>query len=300
MKADRVNYFGIALLLVVSLAQPVAAQEAAAKKTARHTLWKINGTNSTVYLLGSIHLLKESNYPLPAPIESAFSNSQIAVFEADVSEMEQPEAQMKLMTKARLPEGQTLKDQLSAETYVQFQEQVKKLEMPDMVFAQFKPSLAAIMLAMLELQKLGFDPGHGVDKHFFDRARKDGKQIVPLETVDFQINLVTEFTREEGELLMKATLKDIDNTRKMYGEILKAWQTGDAEALEKLINEAMREAPVIAKRMLTDRNHNWLPKVRELVRGNKTAIVIVGAGHLVGREGVVELLKKEGLKVTQL
>jgi uncharacterized protein YbaP (TraB family) len=86
----------------------------------------------------------------------------------------------------------------------------------------------------------------------------------------------------------------------MYGDILKAWQTGDSEALEKLINEAMREAPAIARRMLTDRNRNWLPKIRELLRGDKTAIVIVGAGHLVGGEGVVELLKREGLKVTQL
>ena len=300
MKIHRVNLFGVVLLLVLALVRPVAAQETAAKNTTRHTLWRIEGTNNTVYLLGSIHLLKETNYPLPAPIESAFSNSQIAVFEADVSEMERPEAQMKLMTKARLAEGETLKDQLSAETYAQFQEQVKRLEIPDMVFTQFKPSLAAIMLAMLELQKLGFDPGHGVDKHFFDRARKEGKQTVALETVDFQINLVTEFSKEEGELLMKTTLKDIDNTRKMYGEILKAWQTGDTEALEKLINEALREAPAIAKRMLTDRNHNWLPKIRELLRDKKTTIVIVGAGHLVGREGVVELLKKEGLKVTQL
>jgi hypothetical protein len=263
-------------------------------------LWKVEGTKNTVYLLGSIHLLKESNYPLPAPIESAFSKAQIAVFEADVSEMLKPEVQLKLMAKASLPAGETLKSQLSAETYAQFQEHVKKLEMPDVMFAQFKPSLAAIMLAMLELQKLGFDPTHGVDKHFFERARKDGKQTVALETVNFQINLVTEFTKEEGELLMKTTLKDIDKTRKMYGDILKAWQTGDAEGLEKLINEALREAPVIAKRMLTDRNRNWLPKIRELLRGDKTAIVIVGAGHLVGREGVVELLKKEGLKLTQL
>jgi hypothetical protein len=286
------------LSLTLSCAFSLAAQQPA-KATARHSLWKIEGAN-TVYLLGSIHLLKESNYPLPAVIESAFTNSQIAVFETDVSELEQPEAQLKLMTKARLPEGETLKDQLSAQTYAQFLEQTRRLEVPDLVFAQFKPSLAAVMLAMLELQKLGFDPTRGVDKYFFDRAQKDGKQTVALETVDFQINLVTDFTKAEGELMMKTTLKDIENTRKMYDEILKAWQTGDSAGLEKLINEALNEAPVIAKRMIADRNHSWLPKIRELVRGKKPAIVIVGAGHLVGREGVVELLKKEGMKITQL
>jgi len=300
MKTHRLSSFGVVLLLLLSLVNPVTAQLAASKSAARNPLWKVQGANNTVYLLGSIHLLKESNYPLAAAIESAFTNSEMAVFEADVAEMEQPAAQLKLMTKARLPEGETLKDQLSAPTYAQFLEHAKRLEIPELVFSQFKPSLAAIMLAMLEIQKLGFDPAYGVDKHFFDRARKAGKQTGALETVDFQINLVTEFTKEEGELLMKTTLKDIDNTRQMYDDILKAWQTGDADALEKLINEALREAPVIAKRMLTDRNRNWLPKIRELLNGKKTAIVIVGAGHLVGREGVVELLKKEGLKVNQL
>lgn len=300
MKTHRLNCFGLVLLLLLLLVQPAAAQVAASKSAARNPLWKIEGTNNTVYLLGSIHLLKESHYPLAAAIELAFTNSQLAVFEADVAEMEQPAVQLKLMTKARLPEGETLKDQLSVATYEQFLEHAKRLEIPELVFSQFKPSLAAIMLAMLELQKLGFDPAYGVDKHFFDRARKAGKQTGALETVDFQINLVTEFTKEEGELLMKTTLKDIDNTRQMYDDILKAWQTGDGDALEKLINEALSEAPIIAKRMLTDRNRNWVPKIKELLNGRKTAIVIVGAGHLVGREGVVELLKKEGLKVTQL
>jgi len=300
MTTLRFDRFGVGLLLLLSLVQPATAQGVAPKSTGRNPLWKVQGTNNTVYLLGSIHLLKESNYPLAAAIESAFTNSQIAVFEADVAEMEQPAVQLKLMTKARLPEGETLKDQLSAQTYAQFLEHAKRLEIPELVFSQFKPSLAAIMLAMIEIQKLGFDPAYGVDKHFFDRARKAGKQTGALETVDFQINLVTDFTKEEGELLMKTTLKDIDNTRQMYDDILKAWQTGDADALEKLINEALSEAPIIAKRMLTDRNRNWVPKIKELLNGKKTAIVIVGAGHLVGREGVVELLKKEGLKVTQL
>jgi len=299
MQTHRVNFIGVLLLLALSLVRPVAGQEAAAKTAARHSLWKIEGTNTTVHLLGSIHLLKESDYPLPTPILSAFTNSQIAIFETDMSKMEEPETQLKLMTKARLPDGDTLKDQLSAETYAQFQGYAKRLELPDIIFAQLKPSLAAIMLAMLELQKLGFDPNHGVDKYLFNLARKAGKETAGLETVDFQINLITDFTKEEGELLMKVTLKDIENTRKMYGDILKAWQTGNVQEMEKLINEAMHDAPAIAKRLLTDRNHNWLLRIRELLRGKKTAIVIVGAGHLVGPEGVVELLKKEGLKITQ-
>jgi hypothetical protein len=300
MKTHQANGFGLLLLLLLSLVQPGAAQVPAAKSEGRNALWQIHGPSNTVYLLGSIHLLKESDYPLAAAIESAFTNSQLAVFETDVGEMMQLGVQMKLLGKARLPDGETLKDLLSAPTYAQFLEHTKRLELPEPMFAQFKPSMAAIMLTMLEIQKLGFNPAFGVDKHLFERARDAGKETGALETVEFQINLVTGFTKEEGELLMKTTLKDLDNTRRMLDDIVKAWRTGNGGALEKLINEALHEAPIIAKRMLTDRNRDWVPKIRELVNGRKTAIVIVGAGHLVGREGVVELLRIEGFKVTQL
>jgi uncharacterized protein YbaP (TraB family) len=138
-----------------------------------------------------------------------------------------------------------------------------------------------------------------LDKHFHDKATEESKKIVPLETVDFQISLVTDFTKEEGELLMKSTLKDLATLEKDLGDMFKAWETGDADKLNKFLNEAMQEAPVIFKRLVTDRNRNWLPKIEELAKGKENAIVIVGAGHLVGPEGVVELLKKKGLKVTQ-
>ncbi|HWI57933.1 MAG TPA: TraB/GumN family protein, partial [Bacillota bacterium] len=254
---------------------------------------------STAYLLGSIHVLKAENYPLPVPIEAAFSNAQIAVFETDMSKLEQPETQQSIMLKAQLPEGQTLRQQLSTNLYSRFSQQVEDLGLPGTVFDQLKPSVAAMTLEVLALQKLGFDPEYGIDRHFFNRARKAGKQIVPLESVDFQIDLITQFSREEGELLMKTTLDDLDNTRKVFGDLLKAWQIGDTAKLQDLLHDAMRETPTLAKRLVTDRNERWVPKIDQLLQQDKNAIIIVGAGHVVGTNGVVALLKKKGLKVTQ-
>jgi uncharacterized protein YbaP (TraB family) len=159
--------------------------------------------------------------------------------------------------------------------------------------------MAAMTLEVFELLKMGMNPQNGVDKHFYPLAKSSGMEIIPLETVDFQLDLITGFSKEEGELLMKSTLKEIDNVKKELGELVRAWREGDAEKLQKLMNDAMADSPVIYKRLLTDRNHNWIPKIEELVRGDKNAIVIVGAGHLVGKEGLVELLKKDGLKVMQ-
>ena len=110
---------------------------------------------------------------------------------------------------------------------------------------------------------------------------------------------VTDFTKEEGELLMKTTLQEIDTTTKDLAEMLRAWQTGDADKLEQLLNDASRKAPAIFKRLVGDRNRQWVPKIEEWLRGGNNAVVIVGAAHLVGKDGVVELLRKKGYKVTQ-
>jgi hypothetical protein len=287
------------ILAVICLSIPLRAQQPASAAAARHTLWKVQGQHNSVYLLGSVHVLNRSDYPLAAPIEWAFSNAAVVAFETDIAALDDPAIAMKLMSKSQLPEGETLSKQLSPEIYKMWTAHVTESGLPAELFEQFTPARAAITVAMLEMQKLGLDPNQGVDKHFFPLARKASKEIVPLEPVDFQINLLTGFTKQEGELLMKATLKDIDNLKKDLAELLKAWKTGDADKLEKLLNEAMKESPAIYKRMLTDRNRNWIPKIEELARGEKNAVVIVGAAHLVGKEGVVELLRKKGWKVTQ-
>ncbi len=292
----RTNKHWLSFLAVICLSLPLGAQPPA---VTRHTLWKVQGKESSVYLLGSVHVLKKSDYPLAAPIEAAFSNASVVAFETDIAALEDPATAMKLMSKSQLPEGETLSKQLSPEVYKMWTRHVEESGLPAEMFDQFTPAMASLTIAMLEMQKLGLDASQGVDKHFFALAHKSGKEIVPLEPVEFQINLLTGFSKEEGELLMKATLKDMENLKKDLAELLNAWKTGDAAQLEKLLNEAMKESPAIYKRMLTDRNQNWVPKIEELARGKKNAVVIVGAAHLVGKEGVVELLRKKGLKVTQ-
>jgi len=300
--ASPVNTPKRALTLVGFLLGVLCAHAQQTKATAagKHALWKVQGKQNAVYLLGSVHVLKKENYPLPQPIEAAFSNANIVVFETDVDALEKPDVMMKLATKGRLPEGQTLSNVLTPSTYASFSNYLTQAGMPVALFDSFAPAMAALTLVALELKKMDLDPEYGLDKHFFKLARDGSKKIIPLETVDFQIGLMTDFSKEEGELLMKVTLKDIDKMRKDLGELLESWQKGDAAQLEKLLNESMEEAPVIYKRLVSDRNQRWLPKIEELLQGKDNAIVIVGAGHLVGANGVVELLKKKNYKVQQL
>jgi uncharacterized protein YbaP (TraB family) len=301
MKNRMVNALYLGLLIPAAFLLPIAAQQPLPVAAAtRHCLWRVEGHGKAVYLLGSVHFLKAEDYPLPAPIEAAFTNARIVAFETDIGAMQGPETQLQLLSKATLPQGQTLRDQLSPSLYTRFTNQLEQTGLPAAMVASLKPAVAAMALEAVELQKLGYDPEYGLDKHFYNRARKAGKQVVPLETVEFQIGLLTGLSKEEGELVVKTTLEEIDKTKTEVRELLKAWQTGDADALEKMLNEASREAPAIFKRLVTDRNERWLPQIEAWLRDDSDVIVIVGAGHLVGKEGVVELLRKKGFKVTQL
>jgi uncharacterized protein YbaP (TraB family) len=295
MKSTRKTCKVLALFLGLLL--PMAAASAADQN--HHCLWKIPGRTNAVYLLGSVHFLKESDYPLPPVIENAFSNSTVAVFETDMGKLQDLDTQTRLMKNAQLPEGQTLSQVLTTNTYAAFRRRLQDMGLGTALFDHLKPALGAMTLEVFAMQKMGLDPSYGLDLHFFQLAKKAGKQLVPLETVDFQIDLVTGFTPEEGELIMKTTLEDIDTTEKLLGELLQAWRTGDSEALQKLLNHAMADAPAIFKRLVTDRNHSWLPKIEEWSRSDQSVIVIVGAGHLVGPDGLVALLQKAGLKAIQ-
>lgn len=250
-------------------------------------------------LVGSVHILKQEHYPLPVAIESAFTNACVAAFETAIEALADPKVSLNIKTKARLPKGETLDDWLLSEVYASFTNHFKAANLPATGFAHLRPVMAATTLAMLELQRLDFDPEYGLGNHFFPHARADAKRMVPLETVDFKISLLTDISKEEGNLLMKTALGDLDKLKQEFDDLLKAWQTGDAQKPDKLLNEAKQEAPLIFKRLLSDRNRNWLPKIEKLLRGDQNAIVILGAGHLVGSEGLVKLLKKKGFEVTQ-
>lgn len=284
-------------LALVALCTMTAAAWVAADNL---PLWKIEGTKSPVWLLGSVHFLKASDYPLPAAMDEAYEQSQVVVFETDMKALESPTIQLQLLTKGRLPAGTTLQEQLSPETYEQLVQHAAKAGLPAALLDSLKPTLAATMIVAAELVKLGFTPTAGVDHHFLERCLEDGKKRVALETPEFQIDLLTSFSKDEGEALVKTTLEEFETMKDFFTDLVEAWRCGDTEELDKFLNEAKQESPAVMKRFLTDRNARWAPKIKALAEGEKPTLVVVGAGHLVGKESVIDLLQADGLKVVQV
>jgi uncharacterized protein YbaP (TraB family) len=294
----------IILLLagVLSLAARGADKSAAASTAKHHCLWKVQpkeaGATNAVYLLGSVHMLSKSNYPLPMAIEQAYSNSSTLVFEADIGEMDQET--VKLLGKAALPEGKTLATELTPETYALLTNHAASSGLPLFMLERLAPGVAAVTIEGFELVKMGMDPSLGLDKHFYDLGKKEGKAIVGLETPDFQMSLLTGLSKVEGDLMMKTTLKELDTFKTEITDLIQGWESGNAERVGDILNQEVKEAPDIYKRLLTDRNERWVPEIEKLMEKNKSALVIVGAGHLVGKKGVVEMLRQKGWKVSQM
>jgi uncharacterized protein len=291
--------FAAAGLLALNQSTAVQAQQTP-KTQGKHCLWKVEGRTNTAYLFGSIHFLKKEFYPLPAPIEDAYKRSQVVVFEANLEEMQSPAAQLKMLQQGKYPEGQTLKQNVSRETYAKLEAYLSDALGSAALFDELKPWMVAVALLGIELQKLGFNPEEGVDKYFFDKAKQDRKQIVPLETIDFQLGLFAELSKDEEDAMLKETLQEISSFKGILGQLTDAWKTGDTKKLDELIVEAMRQYPQIHKKLLLDRNKEWSAKIEKLLAEGKSVFMVVGAAHLIGKDSVVDLLSKKGLKVAQL
>ena len=290
----------LSLIALVLMPPGALRAQQAAKPATKHSLWKVEGRTNAMYLFGSIHFLKKDFYPLPQPIEEAYKQSQIVVLEADLGENTSPEAQMKMLQSGKAAEGETLKDVLSKETYAKLEAHLTESGLPIAIFDPLRPWMVAVALVSAEIMKLGYNPEDGVDKYFFGKVKEDKKEMVHLETLDFQLGLFTSLTKQEQDAMLRETLQEVSNFKQHLQGIIEAWRTGDTQALEKFMLEAMRDYPQLHKKLLTDRNKLWVDKLQKLHASGKTVFVVVGAAHLVGKDSVIDLLNAKGLKARQL
>jgi uncharacterized protein YbaP (TraB family) len=266
----------------------------------RNFMWKATGPQGVVYLVGSVHLLTADYYPLDPAFEAAFKASDLLVEELDMSEMLAPNSQMQMLTRGMLPAGQSFDKVLSPATLAAVVGKFADLGIPMEPMKQFKPWLLSLMLQSLEWQKAGFNADLGLDKHFFDIAKAEGKRVQGLETLAFQISQFDEMSMELQDHLLAETLKELETTKTSVTRMADAWRAGDAQAIEKLVLQDLKSEPEMYERLLVARNRTWLPKIEALFSRPKATFVVVGAAHLVGADGLLQMLKAKGYTVEQL
>jgi len=274
--------------------------EEAASQSKKNFLWKVQSRTNTVYVLGSIHYLKKEMYPLDEKIERAFDQSDILVVEANVSDIKKDDIQ-KLIENALYLDNDMLEKHIPPETYELVKKELEWLGLPLEAFNKQKPWFLALTLASLEALKLGFDPNYGTDKYFLSKATEK-KKIMGLESFDYQINLFSQLSEKDQELLLFYTLKDINVLKQELDKLIKAWTLGDTKSVESIITRSVTEdkrlSPIYEK-VIYERNRNMASKIEDYLKTVETYFVIVGAGHLVGDQGIIALLKGKGFLVEQ-
>ncbi|MDX1707442.1 MAG: TraB/GumN family protein [Desulfobacterales bacterium] len=292
----------IAFLVLTTFSATVSelpAKTATTQQTTKNCLWSIQTQTNHVYLLGSLHVLKQETYPLAAAIESAYADSQRIVFETDIGAMQDPSMQGKMLALGMYPQGQNLYQQISGNTRQQLEKKLNELGLPVEAFAQFKPWFVALTLTTVELQRLGFNPQYGIDVYFFNKAQNGGKEIGFLEAPEYQLDLLGNMTDRDQKDFLSQTLKDLEMVSELAGDLVKNWKTGNADELHKLLHKSFKDYPDLNDRLLIQRNLKWVQEIEHAMGKNKNVLFVVGAGHLVGPESVVDLLRKKGYEVKQ-
>jgi len=264
-------------------------------------LWKIQSEANTVYVLGSLHFSKREIYPLRQEIENAFDQSDFLVVEANVNDIRKADVQ-KLVETALYPANDTLEKHLSAETYERVKKEIAGLGIPTELINKQKPWFLAMTLVALESVKLGLDPKFGIDMHFLSKA-EGKKKILELESLDYQISVLSGLSDKDQELFLLYTLKDLNILEQELDKMIRAWTSGDTKAMESLMTKGVLEDKSLSSiydKLVYERNKKMALKIESFLKAKETYFIIVGAGHLVGNEGIIELLKRDGYRVEQL
>jgi uncharacterized protein YbaP (TraB family) len=263
-------------------------------------LWTVEGQHNTVYLLGSIHVLRASDGGLPQVADAAYADAEQLVMEIDMDEAAaEPLALVGSMQRAAtLPAGQTLRGVLGSD-YAHVQAQALEAGVDLAALDGYAPWFVALTLMTLELAKRGFDPALGIEQTLAARASTDHKPITGLETAEQQFAVLSSLPLPEQKRFLLMSLEEAGRMDEELESMLTAWRTGNTDKLETLLTAEFDKFPELYKPLTEDRNRAWMGKLVDLLDEDDDYLVVVGALHLVGHNSVVDLLRERGYEVRQ-
>ena len=280
-------------LLVASLMLPSLA-------AAKGPVWKISSGEHQLFLGGTIHVLGKADYPLPEVFEQAYQQSSTIVFETDLRKLQSSSFQRNTLPYLMYPDGQSLDQFLSKETYRQLDLHLNAYDVSLEQLKRFKPGMLATNITLLELRRLGL-AGTGVDQFYSSRAIKDQKDLGQLESALSQIQAIGAMGEGQEDEFIRHTLLEVESLPQMLQTLKQAWRSGDASQIDAAVLAPMSEDfPLIYESLLVERNLAWLPSIIEMLQTEEIEMILVGAAHLVGEDGLLTQLDALGYSVEQM
>lgn len=263
-------------------------------------IWEVQGERNSVYLLGSVHLLREEDYPLPDGVYDAYGDAEALYMELDMDDLDPASVQQLVAEIGMAGDGASLGSLMGAEMYSQAEARAAALNIPLQLLAAMEPWLAAITVEQLMLQRIGFNPAFGIEAHLAGRASEDGKEILGLESVEDQLGLLDSLSIEAQRLLLLQTLDEASELATMMDGLIAAWRNGDVDYLETNILEQMQGYPELYDAIVVKRNRDWTGQIEALLDDDDDYLIVVGALHLIGEDGVPAMLDAAGFPSEQL
>jgi len=263
-------------------------------------IWALHGEHNTVYLAGSVHLLRANDAALPAAFERAYAGSRALVMELDLGKVDQLEAASWMIEHGTLPEGSSLRKAVGEERYRRVTAEAGRLGLPMETADRQTPWVIGLELLELQYMQLGFDPEQGVEQQLERRAQTDGKPTSGLETVTEQLGVFETLSPEDQARFLDLVVTEMRGVESETQSVVAAWRTGDARKLAALLGDEYKSFPTLYRALVTDRNRRWLPQIEKLLKDKDNYLVVVGALHLVGDGGLLELMRKDGFAAEAL
>ncbi len=286
----RISITSLSLLLVLFSHSVIAASP----------VWKVEKNGHHLFIGGTIHVLASTDYPLPSTFDKAYRQSAILVLETDMQKLQSPGFQQAILRELTYSDGRNLQEVLNRNTYRELEQFFSARGIPMEAIVNFKPGMVVTMMTMVELQRLGID-GVGVDAYYSARAIEDRKKLGKLEPVETQIAFLANMGAGQENEMLSFSLSDVEQLPAMMKSMKDAWRRGDLKKLEKIgISDLRYDFPEIYKSLLVDRNNAWMPQIEAMARTKEIELILVGALHLAGEDGLLAQLNARGYKIKMM
>ena len=264
------------------------------------TLWQLQGQHNVVYLLGSIHMLRLQDHPLPRVIDDAYREAEVLVMELDMDDMDPAVTQAAFNRAGLMTDGTSLRDLMGETAYAEAERLAAEIDIPLDMLAQAEPWLAAMTIEMLLLYRVGFNPFLGIEMTMTTRAGTDGKPILGLESVEEQLSFLDNLSLGAQREMLLSALRQGATLEDTIDDLILAWREGDTEALEDGLVSSIASQDELNRALVVERNRRWVTRILDLLDDDDDYLVVVGAMHLVGDDGVPRLLEERGTHIRQL
>ena len=285
----------------------LAAEEAASAKVPveerKGSVWSVSDGDNTVYLAGSVHLLREEDYPISPVYDQAYADSESIVMEVDMAEMMSPQGMMQMQQLGMFGPDDQLSNHLSEELIKRIEAYLEKDQMGKMMvlaLPRMKPGMVLLSISSVEAMRMNARPDLGLEMVYYQKAAKDGKEVTGLETLEYQMTRFEGISDEEMEKMLSSTMDEAENMADTLGKLIASWHRGEETEIDEIINEEFEDDSKFRQLLLTERNANWVPEVEKAIKGSENVMFLVGAAHLVGKGSVVDLLRKKGYEVKKV